>query len=412
MKTSQKKFFFCDVFNIKISHLLFWHNDVVSESARMIQWPKIIWLAVMKALPLHNNKAISLIMAQNNNQFLLKEIIHQEYSATEEYDNENTYFEFFSAAQVLKDYAFSSEELVSGIVGGSNDGGCDSMFLILNNEIITPDQIPTLNCPRGSALDFVIIQSKKETRFGEDAIMKWKIVSTNLLDMSNDVERYKDRYSEDVIEMFVSFRDAITKLITLQPKVSIRYYYVTLGNENEVHPNVVAQSEELKSLVKHLYPTYQVDVLFYGADKLMDLYSSEPDINICVNLADQAITLGNPNEYVTLINISDYFSFITTPDGDLRKSIFEANVRDYQGDNSVNSSIAEALSKDDSGEDFWWLNNGITILSDSISLVTNRKITVKNPEVVNGLQTSTEIFRYFSGRPDKINNDTRTLVAK
>ena len=41
-----------------------------------------------------------------NNQILLKEIIKQECQNSSEYNNENSYFEFFAANQVLKDYEF------------------------------------------------------------------------------------------------------------------------------------------------------------------------------------------------------------------------------------------------------------------------------------------------------------------
>ena len=46
-----------------------------------------------------------------NNQILLKEIIKQECQNSSEYNNENSYFEFFAANQVLKDYEFSNEEI-------------------------------------------------------------------------------------------------------------------------------------------------------------------------------------------------------------------------------------------------------------------------------------------------------------
>lgn len=344
-----------------------------------------------------------------NNQLLLREIISQECADNNQFDSADTFFEFFSASQILKDYAFSSDELENGIIGGGNDGGCDACYILLNNEIITPDQIDSLDCPKGSSLQFVIIQSKNTLGFGEDAIMKWKTVSENLLEMSNDINQYKDRYSEGVRDMFMLFRDAMTKLVTKQPKVYFNYYYVTLGIE--IHPNTNAQAEELKCLVQNKYPSAKVSVEFVTADKLMLLYNSEPDINISVPLADQAITLGKQNEYVTLINISDYYRFITDSSGNLLKGIFEANVRDYQGCNSVNSCIADSL-KNKTTEDFWWLNNGITILSDKITLITNKQLSVDNPEVVNGLQTSTEIYNYFSENKDKLEGENRNVLVR
>lgn len=99
-----------------------------------------------------NNKNLT------NNQILLKEIISQECAANNQFALADTFFEYFTACQLLKDYALSSEELENGIIGGGNDGGCDACYILLNNEIITSDQIDTLDCPKNSSLQFIIIQ--------------------------------------------------------------------------------------------------------------------------------------------------------------------------------------------------------------------------------------------------------------
>ena len=49
-----------------------------------------------------------------NNQLLLKEIISQEYEDNNQFASLDTFFELFSAGQILKDYAFSNEEIELG----------------------------------------------------------------------------------------------------------------------------------------------------------------------------------------------------------------------------------------------------------------------------------------------------------
>ena len=58
------------------------------------------------------------------------------------------------------------------------------------------------------------------------------------------------------------------------------------------------------------------------------------------------------------------------------------------------------------------MNNGVTILADSISHVNNRELLLINPEIVNGLQTSTEIYKYFTANQELINSDDRTLLIR
>lgn len=91
--------------------------------------------------------------------------------------------------------------------------------------------------------------------------------------------------------------------------------------------------------------------------------------------------------------------------------MFEANVRDYQGKNNVNNCISESLNNND-GEDFWWLNNGITILATEAILATNKELQISNPEIVNGLQTSTEICNYFTSNPEKLDSENRCVLVR
>lgn len=350
-------------------------------------------------------------MAKNlsNVQTILREIIKQEFDENDMYTDPSAFFEYFSASQVLKNYGLSDEEIDNGIIGGGNDGGCDSMFIFLNDEIITPDQIDSLSASKGSALNFTIIQSKNELGFGEDALMKWKTVSENLLDSGNSLQDYSGRYSEDVLNQFQLFRDAFTKLIRSQIKVVFKFIYVALAHE--VHPNTQHQADELESKIKAMYPSSTVTVKFITADKLLELFHTDPETSTHLELAAQPIALGRSKEFVALVNLSKYYHFITDDSDNLRKNFFEANVRDYQGSNSVNNCIAETLDSD-TGEDFWWLNNGVTILSEKIQLITATELELLNPEIVNGLQTSTEIFNFFTNHPEKMPDEKRNVLVR
>ncbi len=98
------------------------------------------------------------------------------------------------------------------------------------------------------------------------------------------------------------------------------------------------------------------------------------------------------NSVVCLCTVASYAKFLDDGQGELRTWMMEPNVRDYQGSNKVNKQIRETLNNPDWTEDFWWLNNGVTILADACS-VTGDNVAITNPEVVNGLQTSYEIFK-------------------
>ena len=326
-----------------------------------------------------------------NNQVLLKECISQEFKESSLFSDESSYFEYFACSQILKNYDLSDDELSDGILGGGNDGGCDGIYLFLNNYLVTPDQIPTLSAPKGSTLNLIIVQAKNTTGFGEDALMKWKTVTENLMDMSCDVSSFTGRYNDDVLEHFAMFRDSITRLIRSQIKIKIDFFYVTLATEK--HVNVNRQGDELRQKIRSMYPTATTSVTFIGADELMSLYYTDTETSINLEFADQPIALGRNVDYVALVNLATYYKFITDKDGKLRRC------------------IADSLLSN-SSEDFWWLNNGVTILSEKITPVTNRELLIINPEIVNGLQTSTEIYNYFSNNPDKLDLEKRNVLVR
>jgi hypothetical protein len=74
----------------------------------------------------------------------------------------------------------------------------------------------------------------------------------------------------------------------------------------------------------------------------------------------------------------------------------------------VNRAIANSLMNKGTVEDFWWLNNGVTILATRASLA-GKKLSLRDPQIVNGFQTSTEIFNYFQKSSAA---DDRAILAR
>lgn len=108
-----------------------------------------------------------------------------------------------------------------------------------------------------------------------------------------------------------------------------------------------------------------------------------------------------------LSTLSAYNQFLR-PDGkNVRAELFESNVRDFQGDTEVNAEIENTLKNEKSVE-FWWLNNGVTILASRATL-NGDTITIENPQIVNGLQTSTQVARHFE---TALGEDNRNVMVK
>lgn len=361
----------------------------------------------------------------DNSQLISSELIKQSFEESlldkrEEIKKDNSkfhrmlhdYFEVFSASLILKTFDLSDEELEKGIVGSGNDGGCDGLYLFVNEELIF-DDTPLENIKKNPILEVYIIQSKFETSFREDVFNKWKSIVDNLF----SIERFQDndfskRYNSDVLEFFERFHKTFLSLITKSPIVSFKFIYVSLGNE--VHLNVKQQAEELMSKLKGLFPSPNTDVSveYIDAQKILELYDAPSKTDFVLHVSETPIIVQEEKEYIVLANLNQYFNFITNENEKLIKHIFESNVRDYQGSITVNKEIAATLQQTDIKEDFWWLNNGVTMLASAIDQKSTKVFEIKNPEVVNGLQTSTEIYNYFISTEKENRNEGRKVLLR
>lgn len=344
-------------------------------------------------------------------QRLLNELVNQEFSESQGITDESRFFEFFSSQQIVKSFDLSDEEIENCVLGAGNDGGCDAIFVMLNGTIITEDVLEELTNSPKSTIDLIILQAKRETSFSEEAIMKWKTTAQNLMEIGVDDSIYIARYNEDVLSAFRVFRDLYVKLIRSISRLNVTFAYASFAEE--VHPNVQFQANELKDNIKRLFPGPQilVSVEFWGANRLLVEAQKQPESSLNLPLAEAPINTGSHHDFVALVNLAKFYSFITDERGDLKKYIFESNVRDYQGHNAVNQDIQNTL-ENPGNEDFWWLNNGVTLLTEEASLVTNKELILKEPAIVNGLQTSNEIFQYYKRNPEALSCENRNVLIR
>ncbi|WP_426608014.1 AIPR family protein [Pantoea anthophila] len=327
-----------------------------------------------------------------NNQVLVEQIIKQEFTNNKNYVKEDDFFEFFTASQILRSYDLTYDQIEDGLCGSSLDGGADSIFIFVNGDLICEDDTIDDKFKRNVDIELLIIQSKNERSFGEEAILKLTKLSSNLLDLEFNPDDFKNRYNEKVLNKFELFRNIYLKLITRKAKLNVKYFYATKGID--IHPNVEQQANELKKDISSILTDSSIDFNFISATTLVENYRKRDNTVFNLKLSENPLS-SQGKVFISLVKLRDYFDFITDEEGQIIKHIFESNVRDYQGKTSVNQEIKETLEDYDSKEDFWWLNNGVTILANDVSAPGGKELIIHNPEIVNGLQTSNEIYLHF-----------------
>lgn len=326
-----------------------------------------------------------------NDKIILDQILDQRHQETVPTASKSEFFEMFVAEQVLKNHDLAYEELEAGLIGSGGDGGIDAMYVLVNGEMAQED-IDLAPLKKNILIEVVIIQAKLSESFGESAIEKMTVTSEDIFDLGRDLEPLKSVYNEGLRSAAEIFRMVYKGLAAKFPALKFRFVYASKGSE--IHQNVSRKATLLGDKIRGLFSNAEYGFEFLGASELLALARRQPPASHELALSETPISSAGEVGYICLVRIRDFDKFIRDGDGRLRRNLFEANVRDYQGSTAVNEEIAQSL-RVRSGEDFWWLNNGITIIAAKATQ-SGKTLTLEDPQIVNGLQTSTEIFRYFS----------------
>jgi len=340
---------------------------------------------------------------KTNDQIILEQIIKEKCSESEDELSLSEYFEIYTASEILKDYDLTYDDIMYGIVGDGGDGGIDSIFTFVNGEQLKEDTEINPN-QKKNYIELILIQSKTSATFKEHSIVKFRESAEDLFNLSNDPDDFIKRYNSDLIERVKLFRKAYSSLAKNFPKIDIRYFYVSQANE--VHPNVQGKVPKLEEIIKKMFSGAEFSFEFIDAAKLLEMTRNIPTTSRKLEVSESPIGTA-AGSYLCLVSLSKYFEFISDS-GSLARSIFESNVRDYQGSVIVNTAIRQTLENKNS-ENFWYLNNGVTIITPK-AILAGKQLTIEDPQIVNGLQTSHEIYRHFSKLDDSSGDERAILV--
>jgi hypothetical protein len=297
---------------------------------------------------------------------------------------ESDAFEVFTAELVLKDAELSDEQISVGIAGGGGDGGVDGFFFFVDRALVQSDEVVARSA---SSARLDIIQSTTTPGFQETRIDKLEKFCRYLLDWEDLTD--KKNLRQNTKEHMMRFRIKYAELMQNSHTLKINLHYAS-RSDNPPSSNLMIRVGELKAYIKSKLSLAEVEFEPWGCKRLMDAHRNVPKKKLTLPKVRDFTT--SDNSVVCLCTVASYANFLDDGHGQIRTWMMEPNVRDYQGSNKVNKQIRETLNNAVWKEDFWWLNNGVTILADACS-VTGDQLTIDNPEVVNGLQTSYEIFR-------------------
>lgn len=311
---------------------------------------------------------------------------------------------FVTKHHLRQQFSPGHDDLLSGIVDGERDCGIDAMYLFANSMCLR-DDTPLNALGRRAKLDLVIFQVKNTGGFTEPPIDKMLVNLPKLLDFGRDEESLAHLANPHLIEISRRFLNTYQRLEL--PDLSITVVFASMRAEH-VHPGITRKGEELQGCLLQLFGGCEPRVSYLGAADIGNLARQPLNTTRKLHLAENPLSTDISGGYVAVVRLAEYEKFITGRHGELDSTLFEANVRDYEGETIVNKSIQETLECTDTSEDFWWLNNGVTIVASRVQ-PANKVLELESPQIVNGLQTSTEIYKR---RTASYRTDHRSILVR
>ncbi len=335
----------------------------------------------------------------SNNRIILDGCLAQ-FKAINEIDLlESEIFELFSLTQTTKVYGLSYENILNSIVDGANDGGIDSIIVLIDDDVIESiDELSEYSFSNKTNCRFIISQCKKENSFKEAALDKLITTLPELFDLEKNETTLLKRFNADLVALALLINEVWQKTAINGGKINIDFIYACNANEIEVNGAFNSKVNQLIETAKKIFSNENISYSNYSCSELLKLYQAHKKNRLTLEFKEQPLSTSYKEfgiGYVGMVKLADYKLFLTSESSQIRDNLFESNIRHFQGEVDVNKKIKSTIETAQE-KDFWWLNNGITIIAESPNQI-GKKLAIENVQIVNGLQTSYSIFNCHNG---------------
>lgn len=313
-------------------------------------------------------------------------------------------FDVFCAEQFLKQHVLLSDrDIISGVIGKSDDGGIDALYFILNGQLVGPDTEITQS-PEQS-VHLILIQTKEGQGFSPTAVDKFDIFTDDLLDLSKTPGNYGRKYHSKLLDLMRVFKEKYSRLSF--PRTRIDFYYISRKDVMENDGCNISARKVISTARHHFSKATIDDFHFINAAKLYSQISMRAPRTKTLSFVD---IIDAPEGWVGLVSLGEFYSFLRDESGERNEAMFDDNVRGFQRESTVNQSIESTLSSPEKSPEFWLLNNGVTVLSSNVQPKSSRKLEITDPQIVNGLQTSRQVFAHYYPRGVSDGEKRRVIV--
>lgn len=307
--------------------------------------------------------------------------------------NESTAFEYFAAHLTVGSIAETTAATTQTVVAGNSQPAVDVIGIIANGNLIeNDDEIDAfISINNYLDVDFIFSQAKTSENFA--------------ISVLGELCEFADSFIEDVSSN--TDTEEVARLRRIKNKIykaskhfkrrnpNVYIYYVTTGIKPDSDINFEEKISKIKTRFSSHANTEQCQVNLIGAKEIQELkrqldnsIAREIEFSRRISLPQ---TPGIDEAYLGVVSAPTFISLLEGHGGNMLSSIFYDNVRDWQGENTVNSGISKTLQSNDRKTRFVFMNNGITIIAKKVR-TTGDKLSLEDYQIVNGCQTSNVLW--------------------
>jgi hypothetical protein len=326
--------------------------------------------------------------------------------------NDNDIFEDFGNYVITSNLLEEELDNVKS-VSTNKAQGIDGIVIIVNNKLVTEEaDLGKFGPTEPIKIKIGFIQSTTEKSFDGQKFSAFTDEVVKFLTGEVDIDPYSTIYKK-LLDDSGNFIDRIEEtphlsLFFLSARTS---HNITDEIINSERSKITFRNEiENKSVLDKIV-VFQKDEIKNEYDKISKFHTVQLKFenNIQLSAVDNV-----EMSLLATVKFSELKKLILTSDKNLKEKLFVENVRSYIGSTPVNLDIKRTLDSISERSYFPFLNNGLAIICDKIERhpVKEKEFILTFPRIINGCQTTNELFKKNKDSSSDNNIDDVEVVAK
>ncbi len=323
---------------------------------------------------------------------------------------EHKVFEYFVNYIVISNVIKEEYQNFNKISTGESRG-IDGIGIIVNGRVITELQdLERLGEDEKIKMEVILIQSTLESSFNYQKLSSFIDASISFLAKDLKIEPFYE-----ILEELFSEKNNYQDNFIDTPKVSL--YFVSGKTSHSIENDLVEEQRNKFYNRNDITDKYNLrDIYFWQKEELKEAFDKIPEFyKVSLEIEENVQLPPKANVEISLlssIKFNELKKLILNSGGYIRKELFIENPRYYLRETSVNVDIRRTLENSSLRQYFVYLNNGLTIICDSIERHPTRRNTyiLVYPRIINGCQTTHILYEKYKEFPDSLKDVE--IVAK